>query len=94
MRQTACAKRSLAGMIGAAAFREEAPISGMGRRDFVALFGGAVAAWQMTARAQKAGKVPTIGFLGAATPATASAGPPLSRSVWAARLDRGQQCRD
>ena len=48
-------------------------MSGIGRRDFVALFGGTVAAWPMTARAQKAGKVPTIGFLGAATPATASA---------------------
>jgi hypothetical protein len=41
----------------------------MRRRDFITLLGGATT-WPFAAHSQPAGKLPIIGLLGAATPAT------------------------
>jgi putative ABC transport system substrate-binding protein len=42
----------------------------IGRRELIAALGGGAAMWPLAARAQQPAKLPTVGYIGSATPAT------------------------
>src|SRR5271168_3383787 len=55
-------------------------MASMRRREFLGTLAGAAASWPLTAHSQQLGKVPTIGFLGTASPS--------AQSQWTAALAR------